>query len=63
MKENKPTKKAELPGDDLKCKAQGELCFDNDEKNSISVLERALEGTCRSCYFVPRAREREKCCC
>ncbi|KAJ7013633.1 hypothetical protein NC653_003322 [Populus alba x Populus x berolinensis] len=51
---------AELPGDDLKCKAQGELCFDNDEKNSIRVLERALEEehAARATLYLELEKER-----
>lgn len=41
--ENKPMEKAEPLGDDLKCKAQGEPCFDGEEKHGIRVLEQASE--------------------
>lgn len=58
--ENKPMEKAALPGDDSKCNAHGEPCFDGEEKHGIRVLEQASEEEHAACSALYLELEKER---
>lgn len=60
LDENKPMEKAAPPGDDLKCNAHGEPCFDGEEKHGIRVLEHASEEEHAACSALYLELEKER---
>ncbi|KAG6741516.1 hypothetical protein POTOM_054777 [Populus tomentosa] len=58
--ENKSMEKGALPGDDLKCNAHEEPCFDGEEKHGIRVLEQASEEEHAACSALYLELEKER---